>query len=478
VRIALVILRIAAALLPALQLLAAAPACTCADGRSFRVGASVFGNGSARILITGFKTPTPSDSPPPRAPSECRYLAVVAQTIRTDQASGRVYLKREVSKRGILYNVCQTGIHFVEIPDRHDVFSGDLIPITPAAEGAADDSVSADKNGNGDKDGDLAGLDLIRMIKPTEQSQSPKDGAFDERDIKEGALVIVSHRAVALRFMDPASAPVLQPSGGPRSEIRLAAGTPAKLVQRGGTHSSGLWIVELLSDPTRPFWLLFPMPRRAAPGRVLLSESQFTEANRYLDRLGAEITKPGDSIEAPHDDAVYRLAINAYAPRHVPLEENLNAAIDDEAEKHIVKSAERLTVRPRPGVALSAEDTMTIEESGLGTRDQPLPDLIRRQCFVRRTPIGTLHAAGAQQAGQPGYRATHAEVRIFRPVSGGMAPSDYYAVDLALEFQDDTDRLKIEAICRFPWTRIDVDIVRSASQILSNKFVVEESKKR
>jgi len=152
-----------------------AQGCGCPDGRRFSTGASLFGKNSARVLVTGFR-PQPPASASAVELTQCTELLVLGQVIRLlNTPDGRPFLKRESLKRGVIHNICDTKIHFVEAKKSYDFFQDDGSALTLSGSDAGPASMSGDANSaigsvpeeSSDEvelDENLTGRDLLQLI--------------------------------------------------------------------------------------------------------------------------------------------------------------------------------------------------------------------------------------------------------------------------------------------------------------------------
>src|SRR5215510_9150479 len=82
----------------------------------------MFGKNSARVVITGFRPDLPAGS----KSSPCMDLLVLGQVIQPAKAQdGRPFLKRQSLRRGIIHDICETKIHFVQASKQYDFFADD-----------------------------------------------------------------------------------------------------------------------------------------------------------------------------------------------------------------------------------------------------------------------------------------------------------------------------------------------------------------
>src|SRR5260370_36509630 len=152
---------------------ASAPrACGCPDGRSFAIGAAVFGSNSARVVVTGFRPDLPaSASIPGGAPAACTDILVLGQVIELARSEeGRPFLMRRSLKRGIVHDVCQTKIHFVKTNRTYDFFVDDGSALTLREEDEPDPPLAEDERSQvgADEiglDENLTGRDLLALTR-------------------------------------------------------------------------------------------------------------------------------------------------------------------------------------------------------------------------------------------------------------------------------------------------------------------------
>jgi hypothetical protein len=434
--------------------------CACADGRSFTVGASVFGRDSARVRITGFK-PAPVNAADGRNPQSCLNLGVVGQAIEEVRPSfERPYLRRRTLRRGTLLDVCATSIQFRE-PRRvyslfDDAWREVAIPEQKAGGDPAVDTAPAL---------DLTGRDLIRLIRPLRRGVDAPEG-LDEHDLKEGAYVLARRAVDALPPGTSAAGP--SPAANAQASVgRVQAGAVGRIAGRLPRHGRDVWLVEVrpeFSPP--PLWrrLVSARARDLSPRRLLLPGDALMEINDYLDRRRVESTQRNERDELQGIGIAYEAAVSAYAPVHLPLAENLAAAMEDDAEQRIGEAAGRLLLRPLPESAEPAGAIVILERLGAGEARRAVGGhLLRQQCFVRL----------ARPASPERFLSVDAtEVRVFQPEDRNRAPQGYYAIDLALTLAGGASAEASEALCRFPWARIDTRIVHDAETILAAGFEV------
>jgi hypothetical protein len=436
-------------------------ACGCPDGRRFSTGASLFGKNSARVLVTGFRP-----QPPARGASgeltRCTDLLVLGQVIRLlNTPDGRPFLKRESLKRGVIHQICNTRIHFVEAKKSYDFFADDGSALTLTGNEVESMVIAApEEPPEIELDENLTGQDLLRLMPPKGSGGSlsyPDRSAFDEEDLKEGAYVVCTRRS---------KAPLADAAG--LQEANIVAGMFGRIEKRAGFRSEPRWIVEVLPDSAPPvFWRsLISIPRMyarprapALPRKVILASSRMLEINHLLDRSGVEWTHFGDVSDETGDreeQGTDRLP-DMYAPPALPLEENVAAAQTSRIFAAVRKATAGLELIPRNSEMLARRGTLVLEE---GTPDA-VPDLMRRQCFL-----------GAEGPVSSPLLVTGAGVKVFRPKDYSQVPPHYYAIDLELQLRPNLSTEHVPILCRFPSASIDLALLDMARRILSTEFEI------
>ncbi|HLH38357.1 MAG TPA: hypothetical protein VKX39_04350 [Bryobacteraceae bacterium] len=432
-----------AALRWGIAVLACAPAlaqdrCACPDGRIFSLGAAMFGQNSTRVIVAGFEPELPASAMLPR----CSAIQALGQTVELHRSpDGRVYLKRENRKRGVIRDICRTQIRFIQSAKSYDFFADDGNAVT--LDGATPvDTAPAPADPPEDLSPDLTGKDLL-LFDSRSRPLNPAAAGFDQEDLKETAYVIVRKRVKASVYSDRGTA---------AGEVSVGAGLLGRIEKRAGNRSEPLWAVDLFPDSApAPFWrTLAASLRRTSPAsnRVILASSQLVEINHFLDRYHIETTRFADSRRAPDPGTMDLPAI--FAPRKLPLEENIAEARASGSLARIQAELARLALVPK----VRQNGLVILDESG----EAPRANLLRRQCFIET------NAAGER------LNVTDAAVKIFRPRATPAAP-DYYAVDLQMSLRSAANQARV--VCRFPFEAIDVSLVDRARRILSGKFKIE-----
>ena len=418
--------------------------CSCPDGRLFAIGAALFGQESARVIITGLEPDLPAGSG--GALARCRAIQLLGQGVELRRSSdARPYLKRENLKRGIVRDVCQTKIRFAQSKKTYDFFADDGSAVT------LDENVlvaSTQTTSPPDLSEDLTGKDLLQLSSRS-RSFHPGNSGFDQEDLKETAYVIVRRRIKTTTYRE---------NGRTGDELSVGAGTLGRIEKRAGNRSEPLWAVELLPDSApEPFWRSLAIAlRHQRPGssRVVLASSQIVEINHFLDQYQVEMTHFGDAYPRVEREPGTMDLPGIFARPKLALEENIADARASGALDSIQKALQSLFLVPHPAQKMG-NAVLILDESG----ESPRPDLLRRQCFV-------------QSAGATGrLAAVNAGVRIFRPSSAQVGP-DYYAVDLEMSLRSDSDPVPTRVVCRFPLEPIALPLVDRTRRILSNQFEV------
>ncbi len=478
--------------------------CGCPDGRRFAVGAAMFGKNSARVLITGLR-PEHAGGVRNGVLPQCTDVLVLGQVVRLLNApDGRPFLKRESLKRGAIRDVCRTKIHFIEAKKSYDFFADDGGAVTLSEEDPGQTSATAVSNSSVsseppevDLPEDLTGKDLLQLFRQPgafshDPGARPRDSAFDEEDLKDGAYFVVRKRVKT-------SVVTGNSSGGVGMDVNVLAGTLGRIEKRAGARSEPLWVAEVLPDSAPPpFWrsLASLLPRlrenfgenRALTSNVLLASSQIVEINHFFDHYGVDWTRFGERpelvVEAEPDPGTMRLP-EIYARTKLSLDENLATA----QKPGILDSIQEAAL----GLMLVVKDSQTLAQGILvldefrpnGSHSAPQPDLLRRQCFIGLDRLANSPEAGTRPLGigppgirPPGIRqgaalsVTSVDVKVFRPNNSVQVPADYYAIDLGLLLKPDFSSSPVPLVCRFPLTPIDSALVEMAERILSNRFEI------
>jgi len=464
-----------------------AQGCGCPDGRRFSTGASLFGKNSARVLVTGFR-PQPPASASAGELTQCTDLLVLGQVIRLlNTPDGRPFLKRESLKRGVIHNICDTKIHFVEAKKSYDFFADGGSALTLTGNDAGPTSMSDDSgdansvtgsvpedSSEVELDENLTGRDLLQLIPPKGLGESldyPDQSAFDEEDLKEGAYLVCTRRSRV-----PLAANAVS------QEVTVAAGTFGRIEKRSGFRPEPLWTVEVLPESaTQPFWRsLISIPRMYAgprepmlPRKVILASSRVLEINHVLDRSGVEWTRFGDQSDqtgAEEEQSTHGLP-EIYTRPELPLEENVATAQVSRIFEAIRKTTPGLHLVPKNPEILARRGTLVLEErSSSGQHGKVVPDLLRRQCFVGLDGIET------SQAPTPELVVTGADVKIFRPKDYSQVSPSYYAIDLELQVRPNFSAREVPLVCRFPSVPIDLALPDMAARILSSQFEIHRAR--
>jgi hypothetical protein len=471
--------------------------CGCSDGRQFSIGASLFGKNSARVLITGFRPQ--SVVIPTGELAQCTDVLVVGQIVRLfNSQDGRPFLRRQNLKRGVIRNICDTRIHFVEAKKSYDFFADDGSGLTlneddtDQMSGPDDPSETADAESQQSPeqtDDDLTGRDLLQLMPAkgiAEEIEDPSHSTFDDGDLKEGAYFVCVSRSKALVVRDDDSqrASTAPSAHNAEQEVNVPAGTLGRIEKRAGFRSESLWVVEVLPDSApQPFWRsLAALPRAysgprepALPRKVILASSQMAEINEFMDRFRVEWTRygePPDTSAAPEHHDTTRLQ-TIYGRPALPLDENLATAQRSRMFEAIQKAwlGQRLVWRNPENISLRG--TLVLEESTSDhAHSDAVPDLTRSQCFVGLDKLGD---AQRRADGGPPAQALFVnavDVKVFRPKEGSQVSPDYYAIDLELLLGADRSARQVPLICRFPSASIDLALVDMAKRILANRFEV------
>jgi len=474
-----------------------ARACGCPDGRSFAIGASVFGKNSARVVVTGFRPDLPaSASIPGGTPPPCTDILVLGQVVELARSEdNRPFLRRQSVKRGVIHDVCQTEIHFVKANTTYDFFADDGTAFTlgeeelgrlPTAEDerpqAAVDEVELDDN--------LTGRDLLELTRrKTLQSspERPEDSTFDSSDLKEGAYFICRRRATATiagnSGMQSASA---SPSSAATSKraITVPVGTLGRIEKSAGFRSEPLWLVEILPDSTPP-----PFPRSlfsfarsfdglrepAYPLQVILTASDLIEINGFLDRSRTESSRLGEASEASTIEQSTGGLPMLYTRPALPLGENLLMAEKGGVLTAVQKATRGLRLVFRNPNAIARPGILLLDEVAIRTVDgHPVADLWRRQCFLGIDGPGDSSGRSSEGAKRPALFVSGADIKVFRPKEPSQVAPDYFAIDLELQLQPNFSPRQSTLVCRFPLVPIDLTLIDMAREILSGAFEIHK----
>src|SRR5215831_1080876 len=410
-----------------------ARSCGCADGRRFAIGASMFGKDSARVVITGFRPDLPAGS----KSSPCIDLQVLGQVIQPAKAQdGRPFLKRQSLRRGIIHDICETKIQFVQASKQYDFFADDGNAIVLSEKDAAPPSIAEEPTGRGgsvqdeiELNEDLTGKDLLQLTRTKAFSRSapirPEDAAFDSEDLKEGAYLICRRRTKATLVANTGLQRVSANSmAADKPEISVLAGTLGRIEKRAGFRSEPLWVVEILPDSAPlPFLrslISFPRglggPREPAlPREVILASSDVVEINQFLDRSGVEWTRLGDASDAGTETGTAGLSM-LYTRPFMPLEENLTVA-ERSGMLAAVQSATRgfRLIFKNPKLIAERRTLVFDERAVHAAYGDAAPDFLRRQCFLGMDSLGRSQYTAAEGSMRPALFVTGADIRIFRP---------------------------------------------------------------
>ncbi|MBV9084226.1 MAG: hypothetical protein JOZ62_16235 [Acidobacteriaceae bacterium] len=449
--------------------------CGCSDGREFSIGDSLFGNNSARVVITGFQPGQPLANGLP----SCERISVLGQIVRLDTSDERPFFKRENAKNGVISAVCDTRIQFLALKKSYDFFADDGAAVTLsdsdiANSGTAETDVQDNPSDSDDAaklSGDLTGKELIRLIPRAQRAAGPGASSFDADDLKEGAYVIVRRRLKAVPAVDDMGTTI---STARTREVEIWAGTLGIVKKRAGFRSEPLWIVEILphSAPapfSRALLSLAAAVRQRGPRAkaFTFASSDIVEINHFFDQFGVEWTRFGsESSEARAREALgTTLLPEIYAPAEVSLDDNISNAKKAHTLDVVRSTAVQWILVPKTATALKATQTLVLENSRGGTTGfNPPPHFFRQQCFMGSRTAGPL-----QLSADTALRVTDADIRIFQPGNSVQLPADYYAVDLQLQLQSESAG-NLPLVCRFPSAVIDRDLLEKARTILSSRF--------
>ena len=465
-------------------------ACGCPDGRSFAIGATVFGRNSARVVVTGFRPDLPaSASIPGGAPAACTDILVLGQVVELARSEdGRPFLRRRSVKRGTIHDVCQTKIHFVKANQTYDFFAGDGSALTlreeqlgrpPLAEDersqVAVDEIELDEN--------LTGRDLLELTRRKalrSAPERPEDSTFDSSDLKEGAYFVCRRRSrtaiVGNSGLQRVSA---SPSSAPPGKhgIAVPAGTLGRIEKSAGFRSEPLWLVEILPDSAPPPFLRslvsFPgilngLRELAYPIQVMLAASDLIEVNEYFDRSRTEWTRLGEASETSTIEQSTTHLPMLYARPVFPLDENLSMAERGGVFTAVQKATRGLSLVFRNPNIVAHHGILLVDEGTLRSVDGNAgADLWRRQCFLR---MGDSLNRSSENASRPALFVSGADIKVFRPKHTSQVPPDYYAIDLELQLRANFSPTQLTLVCRFPLVPIDLTLIDMAQEILSRAF--------
>jgi hypothetical protein len=269
--------------------------------------------------------------------------------------------------------------------------------------------------------------------------------------------------------------------------VNVAAGTFGRIEKRAGFLSDLRWIVEVLPDSApQPFWRsLMSIPRMYAgpreptlPRKVILASSRVMEINHVLDRSRVEWTRFGDVSEQTgnREQAVTERLAEIYAPRELPLEENVAAAQTSQIFAAIRKTTIGVRLVPKDPEIFSRLGTLVLEErTSDGQGPNAVPDLLRRQCFLGRYETGHSQDLGAKGPTRE-LSVSGADVKVFRPKDYSQVPPGYYAIDLELQLQPNFSAKEMPLVCRFPSVSIDLALLDMAERILSSQFEIRRTR--
>ncbi|HTF68664.1 MAG TPA: hypothetical protein VK638_38900 [Edaphobacter sp.] len=467
-------------------------ACGCADGRRFSVGASLFGKSSTRVVITGF-SPEPADTRGPDLP-ECTDLLVLGQAVRLVHAEGmHPFVKREDVKRGLIESICSTKIRFIEAKKSYDFFADDGEALTLSDEDVAQGQVPADSKTTDasseeqeselDQDEDLTGKNLLQRMAVRDIAGNPRDAAFNEEDLKEGAYLILRRRVKAPVVTDAAGG--MTQAKSPR-EIDVPAGTLGRIDKRAGFRSEPLWTVDILPNSApRPFWRsLLAIPKSFGPRlpitqrKVVLASSDVVEINHFLDQYGVEWTHFGERPGEIENAGTTRLPA-VYAPPELPLEENVAIALKAGIFEAIQEAALGLVLVFKNRESLSGNRMLVLDELPANdTQREAVPHLLHRQCFVGLDKLNSSWHGIVSGSTAPALRVTGVDVKVFQPKNSAQVPPSYYAIDLELLLRPNFGSAEMPLVCRFPSFPISLGLIDVAERILSRQFEIQRPNAR
>jgi hypothetical protein len=453
------------------------------------------------VVITGFRADLAASIPASK-PAPCRDLLVRGQVIKLERApDGRPFLKRQSLKRGIIRDICETKIHFVQPKKLYDFFSDDGTALTLTgtdgdatsnpedSQGAANlvpDEAPQDAADEVELDENLTGKDLLQLTRTNVFGAStpdrPGDATFDSEDLKEGAYFVCRRRLKAVLAESSAlrsASPAATPRG--KQEISIIAGTLGRIQKSAGFHSQPLWVAEVLPDSAPAPFLRslislsrgLGAPRETAlPKEVILAASDVVEINEFLDRSGAEWTRLGETSEASSITVRGTLGLAALYTRPVPpLEENLTAAERSGILAAVQEITRGLRLVFRNPKTIAQRRTLVFDERAAhGVHGDAVPDLLRRQCFLGMDRLGDSRNRAGAESTRPALFVTGADIRVFRPTDWFQVPPSYYAIDLELRLQPNFNLKQVPLVCRFPLVSIDLTLVDMAQEILSTGF--------
>lgn len=425
--------------------------CACADGRMFSIGAAMFGENSARVMVTGFAPDFAESAPESAKAPRCSGIKVVGQTVELGRSvDGRPFLKRESRKRGVIHDVCRTNIQFVKLDKTYNFFADDGSAVTLDGNTPATPTPAAADSS--DYSQDLTGQDLLHFDSRS-RPLNPRNSAFDQEDLKETAYVIVRRRV---------KAPAYGENGRLRGEADVNAGTLGRIEKRAGSRSESMWNVELFPDSApAPFWRSVEVAlghSRPASNRVVLASSQIVEINHFFDQYRIEVTRFGKAVARVKREPGTTDLPQIFARPLLPLAENIADAQASGVIESIEKALSAMVLTPKN--ALPSASVVILEASG----ESRNADLLRRQCFVQ---------AGGQTVMDRGpLRVSRAGVKVFRPATSEQVSPDYYAIDLDLWLQS-ADSTRARVVCRFPFDPIGMALVDRTRKILATRFEVQ-----
>ena len=288
-------------------------ACSCADGRQFSLGSSLFGKGSSRVVVKSFVVDPAQTVSGSQLPA-CHDLTVVGQVVRLRTANDRPFFHRESLKRGVIRNVCQTQIRFTEPKKSYDFFADDGSAVTlsdvdarqTTSPGGQETASTDEENQEEQASSDLTGKDLIQLIPRDQAVDDPGASAFTADDLKEGAYCIVRRQLKALPAVDENGVDVPQndPAKPQRELLTVWAGTLGRVEKRAGLRSEPLWVVEILphSAPlsfSRSLGLVVQAIHRNRPfaKKFVLPAGDIVEINHFFDQYRVEWTRFGTAAE-------------------------------------------------------------------------------------------------------------------------------------------------------------------------------------
>jgi hypothetical protein len=461
-------------------------ACSCADGRQFSVGSSLFGKNSARVVVKGFVADPAQTVSVGQLPA-CNDLTVVGQVVRLKTASDRPFFQRESIKRGTIRNICQTKIQFVEPKKSYDFFADDgsavtLSDVDAGQTPSSDEEVSSSKEKQtGESGPDLTGKDLIQLIPREQAIDDPGASAFDADDLKEGAYFIVRRQLKALPALDESAAEVTQngSANASREQVTVWAGTLGRIEKRAGFRSEPLWMVEILphSAPlsfSRSLGLIVQTIHRNHPfaKKFVLPASDIVEINHFFDQYRLEWTRFGMASEdvQARESLGTTVLPDLYDPPEFTLEQNLKNAQKTRAFEAVQAAALRLVFVPKVPTGLSGGQMLVLDEGASPESARgAVPHLFRRQCFLGASKSTALSSM---------LPVSDVDIRVFQPSHSAQVPDDYYAIDLRLQLRSDTRDSGFPVVCRFPLTTISVDLLNKAERILSSQFEIRKRETR